>query len=65
MRVRAIVLLIVLTTGAIGISGQKIPSQKPKLVVGITISGMRYDYLSVYWDKLGDDGLKKMASTGA
>jgi len=65
MRVRTIVLLIILTTGSIGISGQKIPSQKPKLVVGITVSGMRYDYLSVYWDKFGDDGFKKMALTGA
>ena len=44
--------------------GQKIPSQKPKLVVGITISGMRYDYLSVYWDKFGDKGFRRMASTG-
>ena len=44
--------------------GQKIPSQKPKLIVGITISGMRYDYLSVYWDKFGDKGFRRMASTG-
>jgi hypothetical protein len=44
--------------------GQKIPSQKPKLVVGITISGMRYDYLSVYWDKFGEKGFRRMASTG-
>jgi len=65
MRNQIIVLLVVLATGLIGVSGQKIPSQKPKLVVGITISGMRYDYLSVYWDKFGDDGFKKMASTGA
>lgn len=57
--------LILLATVAISVSGQKIPSQKPKLVVGITISGMRYDYLSVYWDKFGEDGFKKMASTGA
>ncbi len=65
MRNRTVVILVVLATGLIGVSGQKIPSQKPKLVVGITISGMRYDYLSVYWDKFGDDGFKKMASTGA
>jgi len=32
--------------------------------VGITISGMRYDYLSAYWDKFGEDGFKKMAGTG-
>ena len=65
MRLRIIVLSIILAAGTLGVSGQKIPSQKPKLVVGITVSGMRYDYLSVYWDKFGDDGIKKMASTGA
>jgi hypothetical protein len=44
---------------------QKIPPQKPKLIVGITVSGMQYDYLSVYWDKFGEQGFKKMANTGA
>ncbi len=47
------------------VSGQKIPPQKPKLIVGITVSGMQYDYLSVYWDKFGEQGFKKMATTGA
>ncbi len=51
--------------GTLAVSGQKIPPQKPKLVVGITISGMQYDYLSVYWDKFGEDGFRKMATTGA
>jgi len=52
---------------AIGVtvSGQKIPPQKPKLIVGITVSGMQYDYLSVYWDKFSDGGFRKMATTGA
>lgn len=53
-----------ITTSSI-LSGQKIPPSKPKLIVGITISGMRYDYLSVYWDKFGEEGFKKMATTGA
>ncbi|MEA3461251.1 MAG: alkaline phosphatase family protein [Bacteroidota bacterium] len=48
-----------------GVSGQKIPPQKPKLIVAITVSGMQYDYLSVYWDKFSDGGFRKMATTGA
>lgn len=44
---------------------QKIPPQKPKLIVGITVSGMQYDYLSVYWDKFGDKGFRRMATSGA
>lgn len=47
------------------VMGQKIPPEKPKLIVGITISGMQYDYLSVYWDKFSDEGFRKMANTGA
>lgn len=45
--------------------GQRIPPEKPKLIVGITVSGMQYDYLSVYWNKFGDGGFKKMATNGA
>jgi hypothetical protein len=45
--------------------GQRIPPENPKLIVGITVSGMRYDYLSVYWNKFGDGGFKKMATNGA
>lgn len=43
---------------------QRIPPEKPKLIVGITISGMRYDYLTAYWDKFGAGGFRRMAATG-
>lgn len=64
-RVKLFLGVVILITTSSFISAQKIPPSKPKLIVGITISGMRYDYLSVYWDKFGDDGFKKMATTGA
>jgi len=54
-----------LLAGGVSVWGQKIPPQKPKLIVGITVSGMQYDYLSVYWDKFSDGGFRKMATTGA
>lgn len=57
----SIILVVFLFTYA---EAQKIPSGKPKLVVGITISGMRFDYLSTYWDKFGEDGFKRMAGMG-
>lgn len=65
IRVRTILALFFLAAGTIGVSGQKIPPQKPKLIVGITVSGMQYDYLSVYWDKFSDKGFRMMATTGA
>jgi hypothetical protein len=49
--------------GAATLSGQKIPPQKPRLIVGITVSGMQYDYLSVYWDKFGE-GSKRWPPPG-
>ena len=35
---------------------------QPKLIVGIVVDQMRSDYLYRYWDKLGDDGFKKINS---
>jgi len=41
--------------------GQK---QQPKLVVGIVVDQMRYDYLTRFWDKYGDGGFKKIIKEG-
>lgn len=43
---------------------RNIPPEKPKLVVGIVISEMRYDYLNRYWENFGENGFKKLFSTG-
>ncbi|MBP1838961.1 alkaline phosphatase PafA [Formosa algae] len=37
---------------------------KPKLVVGIVVDQMRYDYLTRFYDKYGDDGFKRMMNEG-
>ncbi len=37
---------------------------KPKLVVGIVIDQMRYDYLYRYWNKYGDNGFKRLVKGG-
>jgi len=39
-------------------------NQNPKLVIGIVIDQMRYDYLTRYWDKYGDGGFKKLVNEG-
>jgi predicted AlkP superfamily pyrophosphatase or phosphodiesterase len=38
--------------------------KKPKIVVGIVIDQMRYDYLFRFWDKYGEDGFKKLLKNG-
>lgn len=43
----------------------KIPSGKPKLIVGIVIEQMRYEYLPRYWNKLNNDGFKRLINGGA
>ena len=38
--------------------------QKPKLVIGIVVDQMRYDYLTRFWNKFGEDGFKKLVNEG-
>ena len=57
---RLIVVLSLIGLPFIGFCQQ----QKPKLVVGIVVDQMRYDYLTRYWDKYGDGGFKKMINEG-
>lgn len=64
MRIRISFLLFLSILSLSQSEAQRIPSGKPKLVVGITVSGMRYDYLSAYWNKFGEDGFKKLAGLG-
>ncbi|MGY5848685.1 alkaline phosphatase PafA [Salegentibacter sp. HM20] len=39
-------------------------NEKPKLVVGIVVDQMRYDYLTRFWDRYGDEGFKRMINQG-
>ncbi len=39
-------------------------TQTPKLVVGIVVDQMRYDYLWRYWTKYGNGGFKKLLNEG-
>lgn len=38
--------------------------ERPKLVVGIVIDQMRYDYIYRYWDKYGATGFKRLVNGG-
>lgn len=38
--------------------------QRPKLVVGIVVDQMRWDYLYKYYERYGDDGFKRMMKDG-
>ena len=38
--------------------------EKPRLVVGIVVDQMRWDYLSRYYDKFTDDGFRRLIDKG-
>ena len=40
------------------------PVPRPKLVVGIVVDQMRYDYLYRYWNKYGSDGFRRLLGEG-
>lgn len=40
------------------------PAERPKLVVGIVVDQMRYDYLYRYWDKYSSGGFKRLITQG-
>nr|WP_299000147.1 alkaline phosphatase PafA [uncultured Allomuricauda sp.] len=39
-------------------------AQKPKLVVGIIVDQMRYDYLTRFWSHYGEGGFKRLVKEG-
>ena len=46
-------------------SNARIPSEKPQLIINIQISQFRYDYIPRFWDKLSDQGFKRMINRGS
>jgi predicted AlkP superfamily pyrophosphatase or phosphodiesterase len=43
---------------------RSIPSEKPKLIIEIVVSQMRFDYLNRYWNKFSDNGFKRLVNDG-
>lgn len=45
--------------------GRSIPSERPKLIVQVVVSQMRYDYLQRYMDNFSENGFKVLLEEGA
>ncbi|RKS44920.1 type I phosphodiesterase/nucleotide pyrophosphatase [Gillisia mitskevichiae] len=43
---------------------KSINPDKPKLVVGVVVDQMRYDYLTRFWKKYGNEGFKRLVTEG-
>ena len=59
-------ILALILTGCMGFEAHTQYDQKdrPNLVVSIVVDQMRYDYLTRYWEKFGDDGFKRLIQEG-
>ncbi|APG61123.1 alkaline phosphatase PafA [Christiangramia salexigens] len=42
----------------------QVVEEKPKLVIGIVVDQMRYDYLTRFWDKFEEGGFKRLVNKG-
>ncbi len=63
------ILLFLLSVTINSISAQKtqtglVNPDKPKLVVGVVVDQMRFDYLTRFWDKYENDGFKRLVRDG-
>ena len=48
----------------ISISIISLAKEKPKLIVGIVVDQMRFDYIYRFWDDYGDNGFKRLINEG-
>ncbi|NNF02505.1 MAG: alkaline phosphatase family protein, partial [Bacteroidia bacterium] len=62
-KILALILFAVVSVPATSQTSKKIDT-KPKLLVGIVIDQMRMDYIYRYWDRLSEDGFKKLIDEG-
>ena len=58
------IVLLLLGVLSFNVTAQKAKSENPKLVVGVVVDQMRYDYLTRFWDRFSEDGFKKLANEG-
>ena len=40
------------------------PAANPRLIVGVVVDQMRYDYLTRFWNHFGNDGFKRLVGQG-
>ncbi len=56
-------LFILFTSSTISAQQTPVP-EKPKIIVGIVVDQMRYDFLYRYYEKYGDNGFKRLITQG-
>lgn len=57
-------LLVICTFNSFSQKSKNIPPDKPKLIIGIVVDQMRFDYLSRFYDKFEQNGFKRLMNEG-
>lgn len=65
MKIRKILLVAMLCVFCLPMVAQQGSVARPKLVVGIVIDQMRWDYIYRYYNRYGEDGFKRLLRDGA
>lgn len=60
----SIIALAIFSTGLFAQKNKNSQLERPKLVVGLVVDQMRWDYLYRYYDKYGNDGFKRLLNQG-
>jgi len=61
---RPFIFILLTLFGLNQLNAQFSKNKEPKLVIGIVVDQMRYDYLSRFYDDLSDNGFKKIMQEG-
>jgi predicted AlkP superfamily pyrophosphatase or phosphodiesterase len=59
-----LVLLFLYSTIVSSDSFGQTPADKPALIVGIVVDGLKYDWIQRYWNLFGEGGIKKLFKQG-
>ena len=61
---KILLLLVMIAAQTVALAAQPQFGQQPKLVVGIVVDQMRWDYLSRYYNKFTGDGFRRLIDDG-
>jgi predicted AlkP superfamily pyrophosphatase or phosphodiesterase len=59
-----VLFLFLINRASIPQDNTRIPSENPRLIIGIIVSQMRSDYIYRFWDKYEEKGFKKLITRG-
>ena len=63
-KILSVLIVVLFSTLLFSQNKRKIPNEKPKLIIGIVVEQMRYEYINRFWDKFTKKGFKRLIGEG-